>query len=288
VSIEALAFAAAIASGFLHAVWNALAQRSNDAAAAMIAQICIAGIAAALACVFIGWPNASVWHWMALGSIANAMAMLLISAAYKRGDYAVTYGISRATAPWVLMPLSLWVSQGSFGPLGGLGVAAVSFGVFLAATQGNKSKGDHVGAADARAASAFAVASGLCVAFSIFSDARGAIGVGALEYGVAQTVLNALVVSVIFQIQSGRSVVAIVRINWRIGVGSAFISSLSYLLILWVFTILPTVIGASLRDSSMVFALLIGTFFFRERLAPLQWVGCAAFIGGVLLLRASS
>jgi drug/metabolite transporter (DMT)-like permease len=287
VSIEALAFTAAIASGFLHAVWNAIAQRSNDAAAAMIAQICVAGIAGAVACVFIGWPSASVWHWMALGSIANAMAMLLISAAYKHGDYAVTYGISRATAPWVLMPLSLWVSDGSFGLLGGLGVAAISVGVLLAATQGAKSKGDHHRAANARTASALAIGSGLSVAFSIFADARGAIDVGAIQYGVAQTVVNAVVVSAIFQMQSRRSVIAIVRSNWRIGIGSAIISSLSYFLILWVFTKLPTVIGASLRDSSMVFALLIGTFFFRERLTRWQWLGCAMFIVGVLTLRAA-
>ncbi len=284
-SIEALAFVAAIMSGFLHAAWNALAQRSNDAAAAMIAQICVAGFAGAIACVFIGWPNSGVWHWMALGSVANAMAMLLISAAYKRGDYAVTYGISRATAPWVLMPLSLWVSDRSFGLLGVLGVATISVGVLLAAMRGAKAKDDHAGAATARAASAFAVASGLSVAFSIFSDARGAIDVGALEYGVAQTVVNAVVVSIIFQLQSRRSVIAIVRSNWRIGIGSAFISTLSYLLILWVFTKLPTVIGASLRDSSMVFALLIGTFFFRERLTRWQWLGCATFIAGVLMLR---
>jgi drug/metabolite transporter (DMT)-like permease len=226
VSIEALAFVAAIASGFLHAVWNAMAQRSSDPSGTMVSQLAFAGLGAAVACVFLGWPDSRVWHWMAIGSIANAAAILLLSAGYKRGDYAVTYGISRATAPWVLMPLTVFVGGASFSLWGVAGVAAISVGVFLAATRGAEIS--H----ETRAASAFAVASGLCMAFSVFCDASGAVGVGALQYGVAQTVLNAVVGSILFRVQQKRAVFALMRRNWRVALGSAMISTLSYLLIL--------------------------------------------------------
>ncbi|TAG45546.1 MAG: hypothetical protein EAZ30_15335 [Betaproteobacteria bacterium] len=281
VSLELIAFAVAIVSGFLHAVWNAIAQRSSDPSGAMVAQLAFAGLGAAVACVILGWPDASVWHWMLIGSTANAAAILLLAAGYKRGDYAVTYGISRATAPWVLMPLTVFVGGAAFSPWGVAGVAAISVGVFLAATRG------ALRSNETRNASGFAIASGLCMAFSVFSDANGARAAGALQYGVAQTALNAVVGCLLFTVQQRRSVFLAMQRTWRIGIGSAVISTLSYLLILWVFTQLPAVVGAALRDSSMLFALLIGTVWFRERLQRWQWFGCAVFISGVLMLRAA-
>jgi drug/metabolite transporter (DMT)-like permease len=279
VSIEALAFIAAIASGFLHAVWNAMAQRSSDPSGAMVSQLAFAGLGASILCVFVGWPDSRVWHWMVLGAVSNAVAIMLLSAGYKRGNYAVTYGISRATVPWVLMPLSVFVAGSAFSPWGVAGVAAISVGVFLAATRGAELS------AETKAASAFAVASGLCMAFSIFSDSSGVRGSSMLEYGAAQTVLNAAVGSLVFSLQQQRSLTALMRRNWRVAMGSALISMLPYVLILWVFTTLPAVVGAALRDSSMLFALLIGTFIFRERLKLMQCVGCALFVVGVLMLR---
>lgn len=245
----------------------------------MVSQLAFAGLAAAIVCLFVGWPDSRVWHWMVIGSVSNAAAIMLLSAGYKRGNYAVTYGISRATVPWILMPLTVFVAGSAFSSWGVAGVAAISVGVFLAATRGADLS------AETRSASAFAIGSGLCMAFSIFCDSRGVLGSSMLEYGAGQTALNAAVGSLVFRMQQQRSLIPLMRRNWRIAMGSAVISTLSYVLILWVFTKLPVVVGAALRDSSMLFALLIGTFVFRERLKAWQWVGCALFIAGVLMLR---
>ena len=67
-SLDALAFLAAIASGFLHAVWNAFVKRSANPGGLMIAQLVCAGLVAAVACLFIGWPSSNVWHWMLIGA----------------------------------------------------------------------------------------------------------------------------------------------------------------------------------------------------------------------------
>ena len=279
VSLAALAFVAAIASGFLHAVWNALAKRTGDPGGAMIAQLIAAGAFALVACLFIGWPNVSVWHWMVLGAFGNAGAVTLLAMGYQRGDYAITYGLSRATVPWMLTPLTVLVLGNTLRVTDMVGIAAISLGVLLAATNGSRLN------AETRRASAFAVASGMCVAFSIFSDSRGAVLAGALNYGVAQTALNAVVGGIVYRIQSGVSITATLRRHGRVGAATAIISTTSYLLILWVFTQLPAVVGAALRDSSLLFALMIGIVYFGERLGRIQWIGCACLAAGVAMLR---
>lgn len=278
-SLAALAFFAAIASGFLHAVWNAIVKRSGDAGGAMIAQLIAAGSFASVACLFIGWPAVGVWHWMALGSISNAGTLVFLAKAYQRGDYAITYGLSRATVPWVLTPLTVLVLGNALRATDLVGIAVISLGVLLAATNGKRIN------VETRRTSVFAVASGVCVAFSIFSDSRGAVLAGALEYGVAQTALNAFVGGLVYRIQSGRRIIATLRQHGYVGAAAALISTTSYLLILWVFTQLPAVVGAALRDSSLLFALLIGTLYFGEKLGRIQWLGCGFLVVGVALLR---
>ncbi len=278
-SLDSLAFLAAIASGFLHAVWNAFVKRSANPGGLMIAQLVCAGLVAAVACLFIGWPRSNVWHWMLIGALGNSSAILLLSAGYKRGDYAVTYGLSRATVPWLLTPLTVLFLGAALRGTDIAGIALISIGVLLAATNGSRLKTETL------RASAYAVASGMCVAFSIFSDSRGAVLAGALEYGVAQTALNALVGGLIYRFQSGISITETLQKHGRVGAATAMISTTSYLLIMWVFTRLPPVVGAALRDSSVLFALLIGVALFAERLGRVQWLGCVLMIAGVALLR---
>jgi drug/metabolite transporter (DMT)-like permease len=279
VSLTTLAFFAAIASGFLHAVWNALAKRSGDPAGAMIAQLITAGLFAFVTCLFIGWPEAHVWHWMLMGALGNTAAVVLLAMGYQRGDYAITYGLSRATVPWMLTPLTVLVLGSTLRATDLIGIAAISLGVPLAATNGARP------GTETRQASVFAVASGICVAFAIFADSRGAVLAGALHYGVAQTALNAAVGGVVYRVQSGKPLVDTLRRHGRVGAATAIVSTTSYLLILWVFTQLPPVVGAALRDSSLLFALLIGILYFGERLQRMQWLGCACLIGGVAMLR---
>lgn len=271
---------AALVSGLLHAIWNAIATRSSDPAGALMAQMFVAGLLSASICVFVGVPALSYWPWMLLCALANALAMLLLGAGYRRGDYALIYGISRVSVPWALLPLSA-VFTGSLPNTQQLwAVLVVALGVALAALTGGR-------AADRKSigGAGFALVSGLCVAVAIWCDSRGANSAGALVYGSAQSVLNAIAGALAYRIQSRRSFRGTLKNNLRVGIVCAVISTLSYLLILWVFTRLPVVVGAVLRDSSILFALLIGVLLFGERLRIPQWAGCLLFVAGAVLLR---
>ena len=63
------------------------------------------------------------------------------------------------------------------------------------------------------------------------------------------------------------------------------LSYIVYATIIWAFTkaSVPTV--AALRETSIIFALLIGTFFLREKFTPLKTVAVLTIFFGVILLK---
>jgi drug/metabolite transporter (DMT)-like permease len=65
--------------------------------------------------------------------------------------------------------------------------------------------------------------------------------------------------------------------------GSA--SYVAYGLVVWAFTQAPIALVTALRETSIIFALLIGVFFLKERLDLVKLVSTAITLSGAILLR---
>lgn len=62
-------------------------------------------------------------------------------------------------------------------------------------------------------------------------------------------------------------------------------SAVAYAVSLWAMTKAPVALVAATRETSVLFATLIGYWFLRERLSLRQWAGAATIMVGVALLR---
>jgi len=63
------------------------------------------------------------------------------------------------------------------------------------------------------------------------------------------------------------------------------ISFLAYALVIWSFTKAPIALVASLRETSVIFALLLGVLVLKERLTWLKGLAVLLTLAGVILLR---
>jgi drug/metabolite transporter (DMT)-like permease len=61
----------------------------------------------------------------------------------------------------------------------------------------------------------------------------------------------------------------------------------AYAISVWAMTQAPVALVASLRETSVLFATLIGARMLRERLSPRRWGGVIAVVLGVVALKAS-
>jgi drug/metabolite transporter (DMT)-like permease len=72
---------------------------------------------------------------------------------------------------------------------------------------------------------------------------------------------------------------------WRTGLPAGALSLGSYWIVLWAFTRAPVALVAALRETSVLFAMLIGVFVLRETAGPWRWAAGLLIVAGVVLLR---
>jgi drug/metabolite transporter (DMT)-like permease len=62
-------------------------------------------------------------------------------------------------------------------------------------------------------------------------------------------------------------------------------SAAAYAIALWAMTQAPVAMVAALRETSVLFAALIGARLLHEKLTPLRWAGVAIMLAGVVALK---
>jgi len=77
------------------------------------------------------------------------------------------------------------------------------------------------------------------------------------------------------------------RRRWPIALLGAAASLGSYAIALWAMTRAPVAAVAALRETSVLFAALIGCLWLREAFGPLRAMGTLLIVGGIIALRFS-
>ena len=83
----------------------------------------------------------------------------------------------------------------------------------------------------------------------------------------------------------GGAVLDYARQHWPLGLAGGVGTTASYAMALWAMTQAPVAMISALRESSILFALLISVFLLRERVPRTRWLAASLIVGGVLALR---
>lgn len=119
-------------------------------------------------------------------------------------------------------------------------------------------------------------------------DGYGARAAGtAVGFYAWETILNGGAFAAIVAVMSPGALQTTIRNHKKIMAIGGGASFAAYALVVWAFTQAPIAVVAALRETSIVFALLIGVFFLKERLNLLKLVSAMLTMLGALLLRFS-
>ena len=83
----------------------------------------------------------------------------------------------------------------------------------------------------------------------------------------------------------GGSALARLLPAWREGVAAGALSLGAYWIVVWAFTQAPIALVVALRETSVLFAMLIAVFMLREQAGRWRWAAAALIVGGVVLIR---
>lgn len=280
-SISWVVVVAVLFGALLHAGWNALVKSSSDKALDTALIHVIGSLIGVPLLAVVGLPPAESWPYIAASVVIHVGYYVALTGAYQHGDLGLTYPLMRGTAP-MLVALSTSVMLGeSLSALGWAGVIGISAGVL--------SLGLSRHALDSPRAVRFALANAVVIAVYTVVDALGARASGnALQYVALLFVLDGWPFGLLVLGRRGVAVaLPYVRQRWPIAAGAAVASLSSYGIALWAMTQAPVAVVAALRETSVLFATLIGVWFLKEVFTLRRLAGTLAIVAGVFALRLS-
>lgn len=278
--MDAWLFAAALASAFLHAAWNAAIKAHPQPRQAMAAQMVMAAVLCVPGVWWAGLPPGPAWPWLLLSTAMNTGTVLALLKAYEHGAFGTVYPIARASAVLGVAAVAPLLLGERLSATAMLGVALVVAALGLLALDTRRAGAQ---ALHGRALM-WTLAAGAFIAACVLADAQGVRrSDSALSYGFAVSIVNAIVMSWINR--SAGPPWAVVRACARVAVPASFIAMASYLLILWVFRHAPVAPASALRDTSAVFAMLIAVLWLKEPLHRGRLAVLLLAVAGVPLLR---
>jgi drug/metabolite transporter (DMT)-like permease len=279
------AMALALMSAAAHAVFGALQKGRHDPWITRGAiDLWIAILSAPAALFLVPWPAPALWPWLAGALAVHFVYKLLMALAYERAAYTLVYPVVRGTGPLATVAFAALVFGEGYGLRQWAGVALLSGGILALAAI--NLRGSGIGAARMRAALGFALAGGLMVAAYTTWDALGIRAapdpMTFLAWFFFITALDFALLGIWrWRTMPDPPAAGPLMLRGAIGAVIAWVSFGGVMLA----TRLDKVGEAAvLRETSVIFAGLIGWLFLRERVGPAPALCLLAVAAGAVMV----
>jgi drug/metabolite transporter (DMT)-like permease len=270
-------FAVVMLAALLHASWNAIVKSAPDK---FLTTVMVTTMAAGLSAVlvpFLTEPALSSFPYAIASAFLQVIYFLLVARTYQVADMSQAYPLMRGTAPLIVAVVSTFQMDDALSHFAWMGVMAICVGIFIIALGGTLKdrKGIRLALLNAFVIAAYTLIDG--------------IGVRKSGAPAAYTLWVFLLTGAplaLWVITARRSTfVPYVGHHWRLGIAGGIGTAASYGLALWAMTVAPIAVVAALRETSILFAILIAGFVLREPIGPRRVISACIIASGAAILR---
>lgn len=273
-------FLAIIGAAVMHAAWNALLKSGTDKTLGMAAVTLGHVPLGLLSFFFVPLPALDSYPYIIGGILLHFGYQLFLIRSYQLGDLTQVYPIARGSAPLLVTLASITVLSVALSGMQVLAVIIIGAGIISLAFAPSSD-----GARNGRAAGVALVTGCFIAGYSVV-DGLGARAAGtSLGYFAVLVQGNGLLMILYLALRSPQTFRALPRDGRNMFFIGGSTSFLSFAIVTWAFTQAPIALVTALRETSVIFALIIGAVFLNERLGPLKIMSTVMTVIGALLLR---
>jgi drug/metabolite transporter (DMT)-like permease len=271
------AFALLLLAAALHASWNALTKRSTEPLLAIWLVTLSGGLVAGASTPLVSFPAREAWPFLAGSLLLHLGYELFLAYAYRRGDLSQVYPVARGVAPCVVAALAALYAGEPLTAVRALGIALVAASIVsLSLGPGSRPSAPAVSAA---------VATGLLIGAYTYVDAQGVrLSRHPFDFIAWSLFLDALPITVVAVSLRARQLPTFLRTQLGYGVGGGVMATLAYATVLWAMSRTAMASVAAVRETSVIFAALIGTRLLREPFGARRTLASAGVVVGIALL----
>lgn len=275
----AAVFPVLLVAAALHATWNAIIRGGEDR---RLMTALVTGSAAGIAVVtlpFLPAPARPSWPFLAGSAVLSISYYGLVAWTYQVAEMSRTYPLMRGAAPLLVAIASTTILSEPLRWQAWCGVAVICVGILGVA--GNPLRSLDKGAG-------LALLNAVVIAGYTMVDGAGVRQSGtAAAYTLWIFLLTGIPLTSWAIIRRGQAFRAYLWRYWRLGILGGASTAASYGLALWAMTLVPVAIVAALRETAILFGVLISIVFLRESVGLGRIIAAVLIAAGAALLRAS-
>ncbi len=279
---DGLTISLILLAALLHASWNGLTKASEDPLV-NVAVVTTTGGVLALPWMFIlPLPSGETWVWLGFSAMIHFVYQLSLARMYQLGDLSQVYPIARGLAPLGVAGLGVLFAHEGLQAHQTLGLLVASSAIIVLGRSGSPRE-------SSRAAIGMALVTAVLIGAYTFSDAQGVRSADRAEHFI---VWSFFLGSVPFALTTvairGRAGLVALRRDGMRAVGGGVMATIGYGIALWAMSRAPMASVASLRETSVLFAALIGTRLLGESFGRTRVLAAILLVFGLVLVQLQS
>ena len=264
-------------SAILHASWNAFIKNKGNGFAKMVILATIIALFMVPLLFYVGLPSSTAAIYLFFGVIAHTMYMHSLTRAYAIEDFSVAYPFARGLAPLLTILILIFILNKTISLNEIIAIGIIISGIFVLFI----GKSFSLDYKNVLALLYFPVS----ITFYTLVDSYAVKTVeSSMQYIVWLFFLMPIPI-LLYSISNQRNLLITTFTENKFPLIIAAIGSVtSYSLVLWAYAQAPIHYVASIRESSIIFASLIGLLFFKEQGLKRRLAAAIILFIGVFLL----
>lgn len=265
-----------LTAGLLHASWHGLVKSSTNHITLLAGMGAVAALIAICALPFVTAPPPEIWPVLAASVVLHVGYKLCLARAYARGDLGQAFPLARGAVPLFSTGLAFLIFGQSPTQWQCVAIGLISAGLLtLAIGDTSKASGRLLLAA---------AGAGLAVAGYSVLDSYGTRLYGDwLGFTVWLVMLDNISFLALARLMVGQRIWGDLLAARSKVFMSGVLGVLSFFAFLWALSFHPVGPVSALRETSVVFAVLIGSFAHHENLSRLRLVAALLVLSGIAL-----
>ncbi|MCA0433821.1 MAG: DMT family transporter [Proteobacteria bacterium] len=278
--METTVFLAVLFAAFLHAAWNVQIKLNLDRFLALFLLQILMGVFGIGILLVLGLPGEAGYPYAFISGIVHTGYNLFLARSYRHGDLSLVYPMARGAAPLLTLIGTFIFSHDVPSPLAIAGIVVLIGGLLAAAFSGMRRR-----SADG-ATVFYALGTAVFIAvYTVVDGLGGRVSGTPIAYAGLVFVFDAAMLLVTVLAVRGTSAVRDVLPMWKAGLIGGGASSIAYAVVIWAMAQAPIATVAALRETSIIFALLMSAKYLKETLTPARIAGGLLIVAGAVLLR---
>ncbi len=260
----------------MHAVWNGMVKNHPDKVVAVAAIVLGHIPLAVIAIILLPAPTLDCIPYIIASAIVHQGYQWYLISSYQIGDLTKVYPIARGFGPLVATIISILVLGLVLKSLVILSILLICIGIMILGLFDRENKDFKV--------LKLSLTTGFFIGLYSLIDGYGArVSLSPIVYMSWAFLLSAAIFPIVLKLKNRKNIFQNIfsegkKIFWIGGT----ISYIIYVIVVWAFTKAPIPMVGALRETSILFSILIGYFFLKEKITTTKIISIFLIVIGVI------